>query len=254
MPQPDYYALLEIEISATPAEIKQAYYRQAKKYHPDLNAGDAVAEDRFKLVAEAYRILGDEYERRLYDEARERDIRYAATPELASMPRVARFSMRRGRSRDSRREKHVARRRYGGLPRRKKMSRWVSFIMVVFWLSALAPFVLRMGSWEGRRSESATAPEKTEPPDDVVRERLARMRAELEQAAAAGDSRAQLRLGLLLYTGSAGVQLDRPAAQAWWRKAAAQGNKTAASFLEKCDFTQPVPEPAAESAPQAESD
>lgn len=83
--------------------------------------------------------------------------------------------------------------------------------------------------------------EKPEPPAELVRERLARMQADLEQAAAAGDARAQLRLGLLLYSGSAGVQMNRPAARDMWQKAAAQGNKAAAYYLEKCDFAQPSP-------------
>ena len=84
MSRPDYYELLDVSPDADAAELKQAYYRQAKIYHPDRNAGNAAAEERFKLIAEAYRILGDETERRLYDEARERDIRYVGAPELAT--------------------------------------------------------------------------------------------------------------------------------------------------------------------------
>ena len=94
-PRPDYYELLDVDPSVPQAELKLAYYRQAKKFHPDLNPGDKVAEERFKLIAEAYRILGDEDERRLYDEARERDLRYADAPELASMQRSIRFTVRR---------------------------------------------------------------------------------------------------------------------------------------------------------------
>ena len=85
MPRPDFYELLDVEPTVPQAELKLAYYRQAKKYHPDLNAGNAAAEERFKLIAEAYRILGDEAERRLYDESREREMRYAGAPELAGM-------------------------------------------------------------------------------------------------------------------------------------------------------------------------
>ena len=242
MMRPDYYELLEVPATATPAELKQAYYRQAKKYHPDLNAGNAAAEERFKLVAEAYRILGDEQERRLYDAARERNRRYADAPELAEMQRTVRFSARAaraGRARDERRPRAV-RRHFGLLPVRRKMPWWVSALICLFWVSALLPFVMRPVSI----SHSAPLPksEKQEPPDDLVRARLASMRADLEQAAAAGDARAQLRLGLLLYSGSAGVQKNRSAARVWWEKSAAQGNKAAAYYLQHCDFSEPSAE------------
>lgn len=92
--------------------------------------------------------------------------------------------------------------------------------------------------------------EKPDPPHEVVRERIAHMQANLTEAANAGDVRAQLRLGLLLYSGSTGVAIDREAARMWWQKAAAQGDATAAYFLEKCDFNSPAPpEPAETSAP-----
>lgn len=241
MPQPDYYAILEVESTVSQAELKLAYYRQAKRYHPDRNVGDAEAEDRFKLVAEAYRILSDERERRLYDEARERLERYADAPELAAMKRTVRFRMNRRRDR---RERPAPRRRFTILPARKKMPAWVGLLMAAFWVSALLPFVLRTGGLTFRRSEPAVKKEKPEPAAEVVRERLARMRAEVESAAAAGDSRAQLRLGLMLYTGSAGVEVNRAAAREWWQKAAEQGNKSAAYYLEKCDFHEPQPEEA----------
>ena len=240
MSRPDYYELLDVAPSASPSELKLAYYRQAKKYHPDLNAGNTEAEERFKLVAEAYRILGDERERQLYDEARERDLRYADAPELAVMQRKVRFSARSGRAHDERRRRPV-RRRFGVLPMRRKMPWWVTALICLFWVSALLPMVMRPVGI--RQSAPVTKAEKKDPPDDVVRARLASMRADLEKAAAAGDARAQLRLGLLLYSGSAGVQMNRPAARVWWEKAAAQGNKAAAYYLEKCDFSQsPVEE------------
>lgn len=250
MPRPDYYELLDVEPAVPQAELKQAYYRQAKKFHPDLNVGDSAAEDRFKLIAEAYRVLSDDTERRLYDEARERDLRYADAPELARMQRRVRFSARRGRKRDER--PRALRRRFSLLPARKRLPRWAIWCMVVLWGSALLPLVMKTGSVALNYGNSAPKPEKPEPAAEVVRERLARMRAELEQAAAAGEVRAQLRLGLLLYSGSAGVQMDRPAAREMWQKAAAQGNKAAAYYLEKCDFTQPPPPPAPEAAPAAE--
>ncbi len=241
--RPDYYELLDAEPAASQAELKQAYYRQAKKFHPDLNPGNEVAEERFKLIAEAYRILGDETERRLYDEAREREIRYAGAPELASMQRTVRFSVRRREGRDAR--PAASRRRFTILPRRKKMHPLVIWLMGLFWVSALAPFVLGAGGGRMAPVPSPPKKEKEEPAAEVVRERLARMRVELEQAAAAGDLRAQVRMGLLLYSGDAGVQMDRPAAREWWQKAAAQGSRAAAYYLQKGDFTNPPPaEPA----------
>lgn len=238
MPVPDYYALLEVEPGVPHSEIKLAYYRLAKKYHPDLNDGDTAAEERFKLVAEAYRILSDETERRLYDEARERDLRYASAPELAGMRRQVRFSVRRRNIRQDG-ERRPLRRRFTILPPRKKMPPWIVYGMVLFWVSALLPFVLRTGNISINRAGAVPKNEKPEPAAEVVRERLLRMRVDLEQAAAAGDARAQLRLGLLLYSGSAGVQMNRAAAREWWVKAAAQGNKAAAYYLEKCDFVMP---------------
>ena len=104
---------------------------------------------------------------------------------------------------------------------------------------ALLPMVMRSVSISS--PTPAPKPEKKDPPDDVVRARLVTMRAELEKAAEAGDARAQLRLGLFLYSGSAGMQKNRSAARSWWEKAAAQGNKAAEYYLENCDFTQPPP-------------
>jgi len=67
----DYYAALGVSGSATQAEIKKAYRRLAQKHHPDANAGDAQAEERFKEVSAAYDVLGDEKRRAEYDRVRE---------------------------------------------------------------------------------------------------------------------------------------------------------------------------------------
>src|ERR1700745_1647670 len=56
--------------TAKPAEIKTAYRKLARKYHPDSNQGDAKAEERFKEISEAYSVLSDEKRRKEYDEAR----------------------------------------------------------------------------------------------------------------------------------------------------------------------------------------
>ena len=63
----DYYEILEVQKTATAAEIKKAYRKQALKYHPDKNPGDKQAEENFKLAAEAYEVLSDENKRAQYD-------------------------------------------------------------------------------------------------------------------------------------------------------------------------------------------
>ncbi len=64
----DYYERLGVARSADSEEIRKAYRKLARKYHPDLNPGDKAAEDRFKKVQEAYDILSDENKRKVYDQ------------------------------------------------------------------------------------------------------------------------------------------------------------------------------------------
>ncbi len=63
----NYYELLELGGDASFEQIKQSYRRLARQYHPDLNPGDEAAEDRFKLLNEAYEVLSDTDRRRQYD-------------------------------------------------------------------------------------------------------------------------------------------------------------------------------------------
>lgn len=63
----DYYEILGVTKNATNNDIKKAYKKLAKKYHPDLNQGDKVAEEKFKEINEAYEVLGDEGKRKKYD-------------------------------------------------------------------------------------------------------------------------------------------------------------------------------------------
>lgn len=68
MPKRDYYEVLGISKNADEKEIKRAYRKLAKKYHPDTNPGDKQAEQRFKEVTEAYNILSNPEQKKLYDQ------------------------------------------------------------------------------------------------------------------------------------------------------------------------------------------
>src|SRR5919202_17851 len=67
MAKEDYYQVLGVKRDAKPEEIKKAYRRLARKYHPDVNPGDKSAEDRFKLISEAHDVLSDAKKRKVYD-------------------------------------------------------------------------------------------------------------------------------------------------------------------------------------------
>jgi len=66
----DYYAALGVSKDATAADIKKAYRKLARKFHPDANNGDVKAEEKFKEISEAYDVLSDTSKRKEYDEAR----------------------------------------------------------------------------------------------------------------------------------------------------------------------------------------
>lgn len=67
MAKQDYYEILGVKRDAKPEEIKKAYRRLARKYHPDVNPGDKSSEERFKLTTEAHDVLSDPKKRSVYD-------------------------------------------------------------------------------------------------------------------------------------------------------------------------------------------
>jgi molecular chaperone DnaJ len=66
----DFYKVLGVDKSVSQADLKKAYRRLARQYHPDSNPGDAAAESRFKEISEAYSVLSDDEQRREYDQIR----------------------------------------------------------------------------------------------------------------------------------------------------------------------------------------
>ena len=80
----DYYEVLGVDKNADEAAIKRAYRVLAKKYHPDMNPGDAEAEKKFKEASEAYAVLSDPEKRRQYDQ-----FGHAAFVQLTQLPEVS---------------------------------------------------------------------------------------------------------------------------------------------------------------------
>ncbi|HET6454406.1 MAG TPA: DnaJ domain-containing protein, partial [Armatimonadota bacterium] len=72
----DYYAVLGVTKGASEKEIKQAYRKLARKYHPDVNPGSKEAEEKFKEISEAYEVLNDKEKRAKYDRFGEEWQRY----------------------------------------------------------------------------------------------------------------------------------------------------------------------------------
>src|SRR6202795_5337031 len=64
----DYYAMLGVKKTATSDDIRKAFRKAARRYHPDVNPGDKRAEEKFKEISEANDVLSDEKKRKVYDQ------------------------------------------------------------------------------------------------------------------------------------------------------------------------------------------
>src|SRR5271166_3757914 len=67
-PNKDYYATLGVKKTASAEEIRKAFRKLARKYHPDVNPGDKSAEEKFKVLSEANDVLSDPKKRKIYDQ------------------------------------------------------------------------------------------------------------------------------------------------------------------------------------------
>src|SRR5262245_62070362 len=68
MSREDFYIILDIGRTASVNDIKKAFRKLARRYHPDINPGDRTAEEHFKRISEAYEVLSDPFKRQFYDE------------------------------------------------------------------------------------------------------------------------------------------------------------------------------------------
>jgi molecular chaperone DnaJ len=79
----DFYGVLGVKKNASDGEIKKAYRKLARKYHPDVNPGNKEAEEKFKSISEAHEVLSDSEKRKIYDEFGEDGLRAGFDPEQA---------------------------------------------------------------------------------------------------------------------------------------------------------------------------
>lgn len=112
----DHYRMLGVPDNASEQDIKLAYRKLAKRYHPDVNAGAKGAEERFKEITEAYAILSDFSLRRVYDSKRMRPVFYSPAPvQEKKDPRRKEYSEedldRARRRHKNKMQSHVARRK-----------------------------------------------------------------------------------------------------------------------------------------------
>ncbi len=265
----DYYQLLDVAPEASPQELKAAYYRLAKRCHPDHNAGNPAAEERFKLVAEAYRTLGVPERRREYDNWLRLHNLYRGTPELeafSSSHRVRPFhySARRARERQERRsgraaERPRARRRIVTLvpfTGSRKLNTWLFlgfYALIAF--NLLPIFFRHMFSSPAPVVKTAAPVEEAPVSEAEARRRILALEQALRQRAEAGEAQAQYQLGIYLFNkssrgrgeGETPSLLRRAASEGyrqealhWLRQAAGQGHGAAARLLRRLSHPSPA--------------
>lgn len=92
----DFYTVLGVSRSASQEDIKKAYRKAARQYHPDVNPGDKAAEEKFKQVSSAFDVLSDERKRKLYDEFGEDAAKFGYDEQKAQQYRAYRAAQRGG--------------------------------------------------------------------------------------------------------------------------------------------------------------
>ncbi len=93
----DFYSVLGVNKDATTDQVKKAYRKLARKYHPDVNPGNKDAEEQFKRVSAAHEVLSDPEKRKIYDEFGEEGLKAGFDPETARQ--YQRMAKSRGLSR-----------------------------------------------------------------------------------------------------------------------------------------------------------
>ena len=195
----DYYEVLGVERSASDGEIKKAFRRLARELHPDVNAHDPEAEEKFKEAAEAYEVLSDAERRQTYDRFGHEGLRSGGfTPgrRLRQLPGHLRRALRRRRP--------VRRLRRPARPRAPTSARSSRSAWRRSWRT-------RRARSRSRRSASASAAEETAPsPGRRSRPAIAATaRASCARSAAASSARSYARCPATAAVATAGSRRRR---------------------------------------------